>query len=460
MDKPIVLEDLPEELLRQIASCLDHDGDCAEASHQEPSIEHAASTNAPLKNMSLVSHAWRIRVFKMLFRHLHVKLVDAPSTASPGSMATSRIGSVDSDSGSFHDIPVDRPPKVTIVSPLQTTDDDFFEGRPRATSVSSANGSNKQPRRLSHSLPRHAFVDADADGLIDFCNLYHITDKVRSILVSTREIFDYSKHNPLRVRLWVETFWEMLLTGFDVEKVTVIAPPSTLAILSKTHIITGDAWEFAIPYQRLDLHRNRGGVVLISDTENTGFDLDHSPDSLLNFTKWTKASYNEGSSLGIYSSYHYYEKQPPCIINNYSPNCFVRSLGGTLTSFSWTAIFPHIYHMEEVFDVLLYEMPHLVRLQIQLIPSPDSTALDDTDRVSRGRLRLKDCWSEVSRAYKHIAVNLQHQDCAPKSLPRIRKFKSLDCHHASMKQELDEVFEEFAGDWTCVGGDEWHWGVH
>jgi len=395
MTKPTLLDRLPEELLCQIIGYLDHDGLCATSISEEPAIEHTRDPFPHIKNMSLMSKEWRARVFPMLFAHLHLKLVNSDST------------------------------------PLS---DDFLH--------------------------------LDITKLLQFCSDYNMADKVRTILVSSAEIFNPEQQNRRMASIWLELFWKKILSTFYMETLTIIAPPPTLALLTRASTRDEDGWLFKIPYQRLDLRRHEKADVLAAaafmanpepfvDTIS-GIGDDEDPTSVSILVDWKDVTYNQGSSLNIYKTYHYFEKRPPCIFTHELTPAF--NLFVNITSFSWIMVFPHYNHVVRMIDILTEATKRLRRLEVQFVPTPGSTVLDDTDLISRGDLRLNDCWGEVSRGYHHIAEMLStQQPMLHLGATIIREFRCLDCHHPAMKQELDELFEEVALDWKTFADDEWHW---
>ena len=136
-------------------------------------------------------------------------------------------------------------------------------------------------------------------------------------------------------------------------------------------------------------------------------------------------SYNEGSLLEIYGTYHYYEKRPPCILNPRSTA--LRRLAPSLLTFSYTGVFPHSAHFQTIVH-MVKQMKALNCLQLQLAPCHHSNVLED--RMSETGISLKDCWLEIERSCADVLV------LVPNFLPELRSIKIYDCAIGPFREDF------------------------
>ena len=135
----------------------------------------------------------------------------------------------------------------------------------------------------------------------------------------------------------------------------------------------------------------------------------------------------------------------------------------------------------------MYVMNRLEALEVvsfQLAPSPDSGILDDPALISRGHIRLGDCWAEVEKCYiEAVKVLLRHRrtwsgederhemelrgargpvspsvmESAqwPVPLQRLRKFVSLDEKTTSIVEHLEKTIADLAPGWKKTDVASW-----
>jgi len=124
-------------------------------------------------------------------------------------------------------------------------------------------------------------------------------------------------------------------------------------------------------------------------------------------------------------------------------------------------------------------------ISFQLAPSSNSGILDDAAIISRGHIRLGDCWAEVEKCYTEaVKVLLRHRHAwsggdehheeelrrargdptppwheenarRPVRLPRLRKFVSHDEKTTSIVEHLEKTIADMAPGWTKTDVATW-----
>jgi hypothetical protein len=238
----------------------------------------------------------------------------------------------------------------------------------------------------------------------------------------------------------LEWLWDRLFSIIDPLRLTIIAPPTTLAAVLNRMLFLGDAWSFEIPYHILSLARSErkrpGENLKYTETEHQPFESDVSsltqsdqallraagsssmatpaasckgsrpalPCPLFNLRPWTSVLLNEGSSIRAYQTYEFFLRSPPSMlgallgIEEY-PND-TQLLPPTVTDFNYIAIFPMSSHV----STLTEHLPKIDRLFIQLTPRPDNPILRDQNALRY--IELEDLWMERNSAYSDIFEQL------------------------------------------------------
>lgn len=112
-------------------------------------------------------------------------------------------------------------------------------------------------------------------------------------------------------------------------------------------------------------------------------------------------------------------------------------------------------------------------ISFQLAPSSNSGILDDAAIISRGHIRLGDCWAEVEKCYTEaVKVLLRHRRtwsgederhemelgrsrAAVVPLQRLRKFVSYDEKTTSIVEHLEKTIADMAPHWTKTVDATW-----
>ena len=143
------------------------------------------------------------------------------------------------------------------------------------------------------------------------------------------------------------------------------------------------------------------------------------------------------------------DQRPPSIINLSSLQ--VHGLAPWLREFTYTSVFPHFVHFGHIVDTIA-EFKALMHLRLKLAPDRKSNLLDDEATVSRGNLRLSDCWQELERCYEAFMGRLLSRGSAS-GLPILERFTSLDYQNEWLQKKLDGLRVKLLPDWIMDHGD-------
>ena len=366
--------DLPLELLDQILSYLDVEPPSLRALRKEPSITLTDSDAQPLKTLSLTSCSLRRLTICRLFKYARIRL----------------------DRLSINDI------------------------------VELSSGSE------------------DINDFLDFVRLNALHSHIKGLVLYT-EVDLSTELSPTGPRRSRDAFgnwgfyefahlWRNLLTALNPVFITMLAPPSTLALLASCDCQPRDAWAFDMPFNVLHLKQSYTALP-------AGWLEPPGVNDLFHLRDWSHCSLNEGASLKAYSTYEYFLKTTPSIA------LLPFTLTASFTSFDYIAIFPLHNHTKEI-SQLLMKMPNLERLRVQLAPEPsNSKILEDEARM--GKNLHADMWMELDAGYTLILHTML-------AMRRLEYFESLDYALEGLRSTLDVKFEDIRSQgWRQCGGGCW-----
>lgn len=165
-----------------------------------------------------------------------------------------------------------------------------------------------------------------------------------------------------------DAFWHSLFEAIDPLRLTIAAPPSTLAALTSCSISTRHMADYFMPYQILSLNRDRSPRA----TSTPALALP-TPLPILEIRPWAHLLLNEGSFIRAYSvcQQSYQSADPPSLLPDLvkdkkaPPNQPV--LPFSIRGVAYVGIFPfasHVHHLTRLFS-------RLDRLFVQLTPQSD-----------------------------------------------------------------------------------------
>ncbi len=227
--------------------------------------------------------------------------------------------------------------------------------------------------------------------------------------------------------------------ALQIPSIIVLGASDLLEFLAGPRHCAKDAWAFDMPLQTLRFERDS---ISSADFRLIAF-------REVNVKPWTHLSLNEGSFIKAYSTYEYSQKLPPSII--YCGPSRIRTgheFRSTLTSLTYTAIFPFANHVEKVL-VLPRSCPKLESFHIQLAPSIGSGVLEDKDQM--GKADVNDMWMELNDAYSYAVDAVVQMGRKAK----LNKFRSLD--YAIEGLDCDSKFKsaDDLSDWRSCGDGWW-----
>lgn len=365
--------ELPQELFDHIISYLDVEPPSLQALRKEPSITLTESDGQPLKNLSLTSRSLRRLTNMTLFKFSRIRL---------NRLSIQDIVKLPSGSEDINDFL-----NFVRLNALCS----YVKGFVLYTEVDLG-------PELSSTGPR---LLSDASGGLGFFECAHV--------------------------------WRNLLITLHPSFITMIAPPSTLALLASCVCPDRDAWAFDMPLHILHFKQSNSTPSANSTGPPRKADLFHIRD-------WSHCTLNEGSSLRVYSTYEYFLKVTPSIVPMGSPNPII-----SIRSFDYIAIFPLHSHTSKISRLLLI-MPNLERMRVQLAPEPSSKILEDQTRMQKGL--PADMWMELVSGYSLMLRTIRE-------MGRLKHFQSLDYAIEGLRPSLDGVFEHAMRGWRRCGGGCW-----
>ena len=231
----------------------------------------------------------------------------------------------------------------------------------------------------------------------------------------------------------------------DAPSVTIMLPPSVFADILPYDLNLEHAWAFDIDYQIVHLKMPRG-TVAPKTPENAVKDR-----NVFALRPWTHCTYNEGSSIKVYSTYEYYFKDKPSPFCAWNFQHFSRAMENSLhhiTSLDIIAVFPTNLWW---FGKGITSMPNLRSLRMQLAPTPANNVLDDPS--SLGKCQPKDLWMEFENLYDSLIGSLVNGDTRLRS---IEHFTILDYANAALRETIDDVVGNLLDEWERdPGGGSW-----
>ena len=254
---------------------------------------------------------------------------------------------------------------------------------------------------------------------------------------------DYSYKRGPRCVMESQILW--VISQLNPTAITIMLAPSFFQELMPYDLRESDDWAFQIPYQVLHLTQ-------VTDMPPACAPVDKSQDDgILNILPWGHCTFNEGSSIPAYSTYHYFHKHVPSIftpIDEPKMRDAVWMALPYLTSLDYVAIFPFpTRHMQHFWVFLEAAAPNLRHLRTRFSPTRENGVLDDKEAM--GTCQRTDLWSELESCYAFLANWLRHGD-----LDYLNGFTVLDYDNAALRDAIDRVFE-LGADWAHEGDGRW-----
>lgn len=438
------MDSLPNELLIQIASHLDSEPPSITKFAHEPSTELTFCDRTPLKFLSQVSWRWRRIVQPFLFRYSRISLGTEPQW-----------------------VPID----ARLVDSMQDQ---------LSTLSNHESQIYHKMRSKFKSSPTFAYHEVFDDLLINLCRIqdgdeflksvphilwlphlprafahfgrfvaqYSLKHHIKSIVVHTDREYELRHVSTADASLArvVSDIWSQAFSCLEPARVVVAAPPTTLAALLDTQMLSSDAWAFDMKIHYIEL------------LQSEPLRLDHMVAkcrpwdwALVHRRPWYHLGYNEGSSITAYSTYEYHLKQSPKMLYLILIRLAEEAQACcNITSFSFTGVFPFATNVTTIVRAL-HRIPTIKKVDVQFAPGPENNLLGEPSRM--GRAQSSDFWLEWSESYKVIASYLGVFDFEDGAV-----FRSGDCDNEKQAIEVQEcmdVLRKRGAGWRKEEEDTW-----
>ncbi|KAI9812905.1 MAG: hypothetical protein M1827_004423 [Pycnora praestabilis] len=370
----------------------------------------------------------------------------------------------------------------SIISHLDITPRsvDSLNEEPSPDLISSEIQDLKSLSLISHSwrrltLPwlfKYARLEVMADASVPFCNSIeaksHVLSfikflKLQSLLQSVTSLFVYTL---LRPREWSSEggsskqategqagpftmSWPLLLSSINPDSITILACPRLMSHLTGLTVDISCAWAFDMEYHIVRLQHLPRSNTSYPDQRTLKTNLFDYP--------WTHLFLNEGSFLKAYSTYEYFLKTTPSLIQGLSalardkqPDVSTQgSIFSSLVSIQYTGIFPFYNHTGDIIT-LAENCPNLEQLMVQLAPSAGSGIMDDKNRMVKAD--TNDLWSEWDTSYSLIIHAVRHLGQSRK----LKEFRCLDYAVTGYRDSLNGKFgDKLNTGWRNGGQGVW-----
>lgn len=261
-----------------------------------------------------------------------------------------------------------------------------------------------------------------------FVSRYTLRHHIKSVVVHTEE--DYKLHHASTANVplahSVSQIWSQVFSCLDPSRVVVAAPPTTLAGLLDTQMLTSDTWAFDMKIHYVEL-----SYPPLLSIEHISTTCRPWNTALIHRKPWYHLGYNEGSSITAYSTYEYHLKQSPKMLYltlvrlaKEASNCC------NIRSFKYIGIFPFATNTTTMVRAL-HRIQTVREISVQLAPGPENKLLSDSGKM--GRAQPSDLWLEWTESYKVIVSYLGVFDFKNGAV-----FRSLDGNSEQQASEVEE----------------------
>jgi hypothetical protein len=388
----LTMDSLPNELLIQIASHLDHEPPSITKFAHEPSAHLTYSDVTPLKALSQVSWRWRKITLPILFRFSRVSLDNSPQWVPIDARLIEDMQS-QLTTLSNHEFQIYHKMRSKFKSSSTFAFDEAFDDL--LINLCRIQEGDEFLKSVPHilwlpHLPRN-FAE-----FVRFLGQYDLQHHLKSLVVYTDQEYELrhvtSADAPLSRA--VSEIWNSIFSHLDPPRIVVAAPPTTIAGLLDTQMLSSDAWAFDMKMHYVELRRPEYRI------EHQGSICRPWDAALIHRRPWNHLGYNEGSSITAYSTYEYHLKQSPKMLyllllrlaKEVQDCCNIRS-------FSLVSVFPFSTNMTTIIRAL-QKIRTLRTVHFQLAPGPENNLLSTPKKM--GRAQAGDLWLEWNESYKII----------------------------------------------------------
>jgi hypothetical protein len=440
------MNSLPNELLIQIASHLDNSPPSITNFSHEPTNHLTESDVTPLKLLSLVSWRWRKITLPILFRYSRVALDKEPQWVPVDARLVDSM-QTQLTKLSNHEFTIYHKMRSKFKSSSGFAYDEAFDDL--LINLVRIQEGDEFLKAVPHILWLPHLSKA-FDGFAGFVRKYDLKHHVKSVVVHTNKEYSLRHVSTADAPLAhaVTDIWSSIFRHLEPHRLVVAAPPTTLAALLDTQVMSADIWAFEMKMHYVELLQQEPSRLSHMSSNCRPWN-----SALIHRRPWYHLGYNEGSSITAYSTYEYHLKQSPKML--YFILMRLAKEAQTccnITSFAFTGIFPFVTNITALIRAL-HRIPTLNRISFQLAPGPENSALDDPKRM--GRAQRSDFWLEWNESYKVIASYLGVFDFADGA-----EFKSGDCGNEELGRDVVayiELLQQRGAGWLKKGDEKGVW---
>ena len=300
-----------------------------------------------------------------------------------------------------------------------------------------------QTCRLLHRLSWRALFSTmrvsieDTDKLIDFSQKYNLRGHAQSMVLYSKDSIKETGGSAADATLDTASVWSKIQTLMDeIEpfSVTLVLSPAAFDHIVPYKLNLADAWAFRIPYQILHLEQDQ--KTRSEPSAEPLYD-----QKIFTLRPWINMTFNEGSSVPVYSNYEYFHKRTPSLVKNPRSAPKLGESIDRLTTLTLIAVFP-ISH-NEIQEFLTY-LPNLQHLRVRLAPSASNQILDQPRTL--GTCQRSDLWTELQSFYSWLINQLMVMNIWTLNL---EKLSILDYPTTGFRETIN-------GDWMDQSLVDWH----
>ncbi|KAH4843444.1 hypothetical protein HBI26_215980 [Parastagonospora nodorum] len=440
------MESLPNELLIQVASQFDTEAPSVTKFAHEPSSHLTECDFTPLKLLSLVSWRWRKITLPILFRNSRISLDKEPQWVPIDARLVDSM-QTQLTKLSNHEFQIYHKMRSKFKSSSTFAYDEAFDDL--LINLCRIQDGDDFLKAVPHILWLPHLPKA-FDSFARFVAQYDLKHHIKSVVVHTDKEYELRHVSTADAPLAraVADVWTTIFSHLEPVRVVVAAPPSTLAGLLDTQMLSADVWAFDMKMHYIEL------------VQPEPLHLEHMKSkcrawnsALIHYRPWNHLGYNEGSSIAAYSTYEYHLKQSPKMLYlllvrlaKEAQSCC------NISSFSFAGVFPFVTNVTAIIRAL-HKIPKLKHISFQLAPGPENNSLDDPKRM--GRAQRSDFWLEWNESYKVIAGYLGVIDFEDGA-----KFKSRDCGNKQLAEDVSgyiELLQQRGAGWRKDGAEDGVW---
>ena len=281
----------------------------------------------------------------------------------------------------------------------------------------------------------------DVAALIRFAQRRGLSGQVSNILLYSINLKErdsapqhlLAKSNSNRSHTWDQI--RAIVNTLNPMSITLLLPPEDFELMVPFTLRLADDWAFDIRYQILHLEQNPNTPVPPNEWE----------DGIFTLRQWTHMTFNEGSSVKVYSTYEYFAKHcPTCMYprEDYLPTY------PSLLSLDYIAVFPC---RRNAFPSLMNCFPNLRHLKLQFHPTLSNAILDNAPAL--GTVERSDLWSELRKSY----FTLFGGATSPNHLKNVNQISIMDYSTAGVAEIIQDITQSLRlnSPWQYEGDGQW-----